>query len=45
MKFMLMMNTRWAPATASIERSADDLKAHVGFMKRLNGELSPPVEA
>ena len=41
MKFMLMMNApRGAGDHWNVARwAADDLKAHIGFMKTLNGEL------
>ena len=41
MKFMLMMNApRGAGDWAVANWSADELKAHIGFMKRFNEELS-----
>ena len=45
MKFMLMMNApRGAGDWAVSNWSADDLRAHIGFMKRLNQELSDSGE-
>jgi hypothetical protein len=45
MKFMLMMNApRGAGDWAVSNWSADELKAHIGFMKRLNQELSDSGE-
>jgi hypothetical protein len=40
MKFMLMMNAPGGDGDWGVSKwSVDDLKAHVGFMKRLNEEL------
>jgi hypothetical protein len=41
MKFMLMMNAPQGTGDWAVQRwQADDLKAHIGFMKRLNQELT-----
>jgi hypothetical protein len=45
MKYMLMMNApRGTGDWAVMKWAADDLKAHVGFMKQLNRELSASGE-
>ena len=45
MKFMLMMNAPRGNGDWQVSNwSADDLKAHIGFMKRLNKELKDAGE-
>jgi hypothetical protein len=45
MKFMLMMNAPRGKGDWQVSNwSADDLKAHIGFMKRLNKELKDAGE-